>query len=403
MGFFSKVWKGVKKTFKKIGKSIKKGFQKFGKFMGKIGVLGQIAMSFILPGIGKLMLKGLGSMMNLGSGISSLGGLFSSMAGSSNAFIQMAGKGLKFGYKVLGDVARPFTSVIDAVTTLGKTTVNKVGNIFGFTPFKSAPVTYGDAFSSISDDFTNMYSQDRWQELDNTTSNRKTLNKLQEMSDEKLAEMGYGPDAGYAERLKGATATADGFIDANLAKKGPTTVGMNIDGNQVYEYQQEYMGTTFDSEGKILEPLYEDTVKTSLLSNTGSSVVPTEETFYDRAINRAKEMPGEFVKTMVELPGETVKAVATTAAHQKLGLAPTPEDMYPEEEKQKSGFGPIYYDSSNALAMTQATQTDIDPYELMSAAYHSGNREAQNFINGSNYGGWSSRFSSFAPSSSTFA
>ena len=72
MGFFSKVWKGVKKTFKKIGKGIKKGFQKFGKFMGKIGVLGQIAMSFILPGIGSLMLKGLGSMMGLGSQISSL-------------------------------------------------------------------------------------------------------------------------------------------------------------------------------------------------------------------------------------------------------------------------------------------------------------------------------------------
>ena len=65
MGFFSKVWKGVKKTFKKIGKGIKKGFQKFGKFMGKIGWLGQIAMSMILPGIGSLFANGLGSMLGL--------------------------------------------------------------------------------------------------------------------------------------------------------------------------------------------------------------------------------------------------------------------------------------------------------------------------------------------------
>ena len=43
----------LRKTFKKIGKGIKKLFKKFGKFMNKIGVLGQIAMMFILPGIGQ--------------------------------------------------------------------------------------------------------------------------------------------------------------------------------------------------------------------------------------------------------------------------------------------------------------------------------------------------------------
>ena len=43
----------LRKTFKKFGKGIKKLFMKFGKFMGKIGVLGQLAMMFILPGIGQ--------------------------------------------------------------------------------------------------------------------------------------------------------------------------------------------------------------------------------------------------------------------------------------------------------------------------------------------------------------
>ena len=43
----------LRKTFKKIGKGIKKAFMKFGKFMGKIGILGQVAMMFILPGIGQ--------------------------------------------------------------------------------------------------------------------------------------------------------------------------------------------------------------------------------------------------------------------------------------------------------------------------------------------------------------
>ena len=58
MGFFSKIFKGVKKVFKKIGKGIKSAFKKFGKFMGKIGILGQVAMFFVMPYIG----QALGSM-----------------------------------------------------------------------------------------------------------------------------------------------------------------------------------------------------------------------------------------------------------------------------------------------------------------------------------------------------
>ncbi len=55
MGFFSKIWKGLKKGVKSIGKGIKSAFKKFGKFMNKIGIVGQIAMSFILPGLGEIL------------------------------------------------------------------------------------------------------------------------------------------------------------------------------------------------------------------------------------------------------------------------------------------------------------------------------------------------------------
>ena len=58
MGFFSKLWKGVKKTFKKIFKPIKGLFKKVGKFMGKLGIAGQIALMFIpIPGMGFIMGK----------------------------------------------------------------------------------------------------------------------------------------------------------------------------------------------------------------------------------------------------------------------------------------------------------------------------------------------------------
>ena len=63
MGFFSKIFKGVKKVFKKIGKGIKKVAMKVGKFMDKIGIVGQIALMFIPLGpiLGGL-LKGVGGI-----------------------------------------------------------------------------------------------------------------------------------------------------------------------------------------------------------------------------------------------------------------------------------------------------------------------------------------------------
>jgi len=49
MGLLSKAWKGLKKTVKKIGKGIKKVFKKVGAAIGKLGIVGQIGMMFLMP------------------------------------------------------------------------------------------------------------------------------------------------------------------------------------------------------------------------------------------------------------------------------------------------------------------------------------------------------------------
>jgi hypothetical protein len=54
MGFFSFL-KPIKKIVKKIGKGIKKVMMKIGKFMNKIGIVGQIALGLLLPGIGSAL------------------------------------------------------------------------------------------------------------------------------------------------------------------------------------------------------------------------------------------------------------------------------------------------------------------------------------------------------------
>jgi len=61
MGLISKVWKktGLSKIVSYAAKRAKKTLMSFGKFMNKIGVVGQIAMMFILPGVGNALMSGL--------------------------------------------------------------------------------------------------------------------------------------------------------------------------------------------------------------------------------------------------------------------------------------------------------------------------------------------------------
>jgi len=73
MGFLRKVGKKIKKVFKKIGKAIKKGFGKVAKAFGKLGPLGSIALSFLLPGIGNMLTGWLGHMGKFGKFIMNVG------------------------------------------------------------------------------------------------------------------------------------------------------------------------------------------------------------------------------------------------------------------------------------------------------------------------------------------
>ena len=121
MGFFSKVFKGVKKVFKKIGKGIKKVAGKVGKFMDKVGIVGQIAMAFILPGIGAAFSQTLGSI-----------GAWAGTAGS-NALMQGAKAVVGAATKFVSAGARVFSTVTDGIKNfvgeVGKTALNKVPGI----------------------------------------------------------------------------------------------------------------------------------------------------------------------------------------------------------------------------------------------------------------------------------
>ena len=125
MGFFKKIFKGVGKVFKKIGKGIKKVAGKVGKFMNKIGIVGQIAMAFILPGIGAALMNGMGGMAT-----SMIANTFGGIGG---AIVKGAGHVINAAHKFVTVGKNAFNTVTSGVSKFvgefGKTALNKIPGI----------------------------------------------------------------------------------------------------------------------------------------------------------------------------------------------------------------------------------------------------------------------------------
>jgi hypothetical protein len=161
MGFFSKIWKSIKKPFKAIGKAIKGAFKSFGKLMNKAGILGQVAMFFILPGIANAALGALGGAFT-GAAASLAGstatGIMGSIARGAGWVMQKAGQ--------FASVAQAgFKTVTGAVTEFfgatgryigGKLGIGKLPNISAkqaWGQYSEAMVKNFDAFKTAGAEF----------------------------------------------------------------------------------------------------------------------------------------------------------------------------------------------------------------------------------------------------------
>jgi len=121
MGWLRKKAKQIARAFRKVGRKLKKGLGKIAKAFGKLGPLGSIALSFILPGLG-------GIAGWLGNTISAMGpaGKFlvdvsSSIFNAASGFI----KGIKTG--ISNTVGKVFNTVTGAI----ENGMNTVSSAFG--------------------------------------------------------------------------------------------------------------------------------------------------------------------------------------------------------------------------------------------------------------------------------
>ena len=113
---FKKLGSSIAKRMRKIGRGVKKGFKKITKAFGKLGPLGQLALFFILPGMGNVLTSWMGQF---GSKVLNM-----LPKGFANTLTSVGGaikNGASFVYKntvgaVYNTVSKALTAGIDMVT-----------------------------------------------------------------------------------------------------------------------------------------------------------------------------------------------------------------------------------------------------------------------------------------------
>lgn len=110
MGFFSRIFKGIKKVVKKIGRGIKKVVKKVGRAVGKLGIVGQLGMMFLMPyamqGLGNLFGQFAGGTANTWANV---------LMSKSNIAAKALGHTMNAIHTVGSSVIRPFTFVRDQI------------------------------------------------------------------------------------------------------------------------------------------------------------------------------------------------------------------------------------------------------------------------------------------------
>jgi len=240
------LFKGIRKVFKKIGGAIKKQFKRVMKVVGKAGVLGQIAMMFVLPGIGGALMKGISgafskivgtaatkvgtqvvgdAVVKAGTDVAIKAGTDvavkagtkavvktaatkavegSGMLGSKNALVRGVGTVLEAAGNFVKVGAKAFSTVTEGVSSFigefGKTALNKIPGV---------------NIGSAAPDFATAWSNVQGNVMTNASETLKAFN----------TSIGYTPPTtgGLANYKPTARVSVDSLQKASLQKQAATS------------------------------------------------------------------------------------------------------------------------------------------------------------------------------------
>jgi hypothetical protein len=308
MGFLKKLWKKtVGKVWKKIGKTVKSVFKKFGKFMNKIGIVGQIAMSFILPGIGNALMAGFGSATAAlaGGALGSIGKAAGWVLGKAGTFVKT--------------IATGFKTVSGAVTDFIGTTAKYVGGKLGIgtLPNQTLSQAFGsegfagrltDSFSKLGEQASNFW---------NSTTADFADRGIMTVAEKTAADLAAFGGTKAAEGVAVQSATPEGLVDPVKA--------------------------TFPNSAPVEMAPPAEVAKDQNWFSKGLEKMTGEQTIGD-ALKAAPGKAGKYAyKSLLEAPGKMVSDEAQKGLAKAIGLGP-------EEYEQGPSWGannPYAYQSGN--------------------------------------------------------
>lgn len=289
MGFFSGIWKGIKKSvIDPIAKGIKSAARKVGKFMDKIGIVGQIGLMFILPGIGGLLSQGVGAL-----------------AASANPLLAGLGNVLSTVGKFASTAGNAFKTVTNGITSfvknMGEGFINQAATALGKDSlvFQAGPGTVTEGFGK--------WMQGVAEEARNITS------PFSKVSGAVSGEVQTAYDKTFADPSE----TLTGTLRQSEAPSGPTfdsifgEQSLDIPDLNVLKNDQPF-GVDLDSTAITNVVDAESGGMKQFLSDTASY-----------AFDTIKDVP----QNIIDLGAETVTQGVVTRGAQSLGLAPTPADI----------------------------------------------------------------------------
>ena len=185
MSFFKKVLGGIAKPFRKVlsktWKGIKKGFKKVMGFIGKLGIVGQIGLSLLLPGLGEIVSGWALTMMGSGSAIiSGAGHVLNAAINIGTKIKGVVGSVTKGIGKVVGQTVGTVLNKIPRVgdfikdITLGKIDITKM------TDFSDIGDVFSKELGNISSATSDLFSKGTFTDLNSFAKDALMKTQMQE-------------------------------------------------------------------------------------------------------------------------------------------------------------------------------------------------------------------------------
>jgi hypothetical protein len=345
---------GLNKVVDGIGRAVKGVVKTFGKWMGELGVVGQLAMFFIMPGIGGALMKGFTSLATWGGSMvaagQAAGGLMGALQAGAGHLASFVGKAVTTAGNVFANVSKGITDTLgNFADTLGAKMGFDTGGAANF--FGS-----GGADSAMSRSFGES------SRFSNLTMNYKEAGKIANAAGEIAKEATKSGVVLTEEAInqQALSKVAEDKAAAALAEVTATAADKGIEAAVEEGIKTEAVESSITTklDESLLSPKAVEGV-TGEAAKAAAQDAATDEVVEKTFMEKVKALPGELIEEAKKLPDKAIEYAKEAPERIMQAAIETPEEamkLYTsgrvQEEVMKAAHGDDY------LAMT-APKTEV--------------------------------------------